>query len=176
MNLPHFQWSLRAMFRVTAACAVILVWWRVRSAVDPNWEGGFNPSLTGILAAICLVGWIVWASIRSQPLRYQTEILAAVLLLSGVNTVWGITARFLVMNSHNMQRLREHILSAADNSAAYGYGFFASCVLAIGITFPSARHAMTQPWFLVLTVAVTLNICVLVSFCHWFGNLMVRKW
>src|SRR5205085_2014051 len=103
------------------------------------------------------------------------EVLAAALLFSAVNTVSGISASFWVMNCHNMERLREQILSAADNSAAYGYRFFASCVLAIGIAFPSSRRAMTQPWFLVLAVAVTLNICLPVPFCHWFGNLMVRN-
>ena len=156
------------MFGLVSACAVMAAWLRLRISVSAEW---WFPwwwiSILGILSLGFFVFWLLqcWLPLKLGTPRW--EFLAAALLLSALDTAWGILSGYMVL-SHG-SRLGNNMQLIANGNAILGYGFIFSCCLAAMIAMPRARTSVKHIWFFVLVAVVTVNVGLIVLFCNWVG-------
>jgi hypothetical protein len=164
---PNWQWSLQSMFGLVSACAVMAAWLRLRITVSAEWFSWWWISTLGILSLGFFAFWLLqcWFPLKLGTPRW--EFLAAALLLSALDTAWGILSDFMVLTQGS--RLGSHMQFIANGNAILGYGFIFSCSLAAIIAMRRARTSANHIWFFVLVAVVTVNVGLVVWFCNWIG-------
>ena len=166
-----WQWSLRSMFGLLSASAIMAFWMRLRLAIDPSWTAWLWISIPEGLALGCLGFWLAQCCLCPRFSEPRCEILAIALLLSAFETVRGILNGYWGISGPRGQRLTGLIQTINNINAILEYGFVLSCALAVILAVPKARESVARAWFIVLVLVVSTNIGVLIWFCNWFGTM-----
>ncbi len=148
------------MFGLISACAVLAMWLRLRMAYHDHlgWDS-IRP--LGVLSLGCLACWlarICWRRRATQP-----TLLAMALLLSAIETVYGILN---FSYAHSGLLRPEYIRSSCNACAVVNYGFVFAMAQAAVIVLPVARASVHSRWFLLLVTIITVNLALLILLCN----------
>ena len=164
------QWSLQSMFGFVSACAVMAAWLRLRIGIDAEGIPWWWISKLGILALGTFTFWLLQCWLYPKFGTPRWEYIATALLLSALDTIWGMINGFMVLCGNSGPRLRDNIQLIANSNAILGYGFIFSCGLAAMMAIPRARASVQHGWFFVLVGVVWVNVGLVVWFFNWFGT------
>lgn len=159
-TLNSGQWSLKNLFGLVSACAILAMWLRPRMACQDH-LGWVSIGPLGVLSLGCLTFWL--ARICLRPRGPQPTLVALALILSAIETVLGI----LFCSYSFVGSLRpEEIQSDCNVRTIVNYGFTFAIAQAAVIGLPRARASVRSRWFLTLATAVTVNLALLILLCN----------
>jgi hypothetical protein len=154
------QWSLKNLFSLVSACAILAMWLRLRIAYHGH-LGLDSIRPLGVVSLGCLAFW--FARTCSRPRGPQPTLPAIALVLSAIETVHGI-----LFNSYMfIGSLRPEAIQVDCNArAVVNYGFVFATAQAAVIVLPLARASVQSRWFLILITTITVNLALLVLLCN----------
>src|SRR4051812_13637137 len=161
-RFPPPRWSLKSMFGLTSACAVMAAWLRLRLAVDLEYCWRWTLSTPEGIAFGFYGLWLLQCYGCPKIGKPRVEFLAAAIVFSAFDTVDAMFVSLTAGCCGSPRRLQRIIQCIFNGNAVLGYGFVFSCVLAAIVALPSARASVRSVWLIALVTVVSVNLALLV--------------